>query len=162
MYVDKPTPTQRTTCTITITIRYKAKGQGQDKQRQRQRVKGKQIHDNESWEKELAPALWYDNTPSWDQTYHYQSFDWQTQDTSTWQDEHLPNGGAEVEGQKASSKEMLPGPNGGAEVEGKEASSKEMLPGGNLTGSNIGLMIEEDDADEQPEEGRSVGSSEEI
>jgi hypothetical protein len=39
---------------------------------------------SESWEKEMAPALlWYDNTPSWDQTHQNQSWDWQTQATST-------------------------------------------------------------------------------
>ncbi len=51
---------------------------------------------SESWEKEVPPSFWYDNASSWDQTYQNQGWDWQAQTTSTWQDEHLLNGSADI------------------------------------------------------------------
>jgi hypothetical protein len=97
---------------------------------------------SEAWEKEVAPSFWYDNASGWDQTHSNQDWDQQTLTTSTWQDDHLPNGSDDYE----KTEEVL----------------KELLPEDNSASSNLGLMVEEDDDDNQPDEDPSAGSSEEI
>ena len=90
----------------------------------------------------MAPSLWYDNAPGWGHAYQDQDWNWQAQTTSTWQDENLLDGSARNE-----------------EAEG---ISKEVLLEENSASNSIGLQIEEDDVEEQPEEDASAGSSEEI
>ncbi len=61
----------------------------------------------EAWEKEEAPLFWYDNASGWEQTYSNQDWDRQTLTTSTWQDDHLPNGSEDYEKTEEAPKEML-------------------------------------------------------
>ncbi len=97
---------------------------------------------SESWEKEMAPSFWYDNSSSWNQVHQDQDSNWQAQTTSTWQDESLLNGSVDTE----------------------EAESilKEVLLEENSVSNNIGLQIEEDDMEERPDDDASGGSFEDI
>ncbi len=88
----------------------------------------------------LGKSRWrrrYDNASSWNQAHQDQDWSWQAQTTSTWQDENLLNGSADA---------------GEA-----ESISKEVLLEENSAASNIGLQIEEDDIEEQPDEDPSEG-----
>ena len=93
----------------------------------------------EAWEKEETPLFWYDNASGWDQAQVSQDWD---RHASTWQDNHLPNGSDDYEK--------------------SEEVSKEMLPDENLSTSNLGLLVEEDDIDNNSGEDPSADSSEEI
>ena len=83
--------------------------------------------------------FWYDNASGWDQAQVSQDWD---RHASTWQDDHLPNGSDDYEK--------------------SEEVSKEMLLDENSATSNLGLLVEEDDIDNHPEEDSSADSSEEI
>jgi hypothetical protein len=93
----------------------------------------------EAWEKEETPLFWYDSASGWDQAQVSQDWD---RHASTWQDDHLPNGSDDYEK--------------------SEEVSKEMLLDENSATSNLGLLVEEDDIDNHPEEDSSAVSSEEI
>ncbi len=69
---------------------------------------------SEAWEKEVASSFWYDNASGWDQTHSNQDWDRQTLTTSTWQDDHLPNGSDDYEKTEDFPKEMLPEENSAA------------------------------------------------
>ena len=86
--------------------------------------------------------FWYDNASGWDQAQVSQDWDRHTLTTSTWQDDHLPNGSDDYEK--------------------SEEVSKEMLLDENSATSNLGLLVEEDDSDNHSEEDPPAGSLEEI
>ncbi len=86
--------------------------------------------------------MWYDNDFNWNQTQHYQDWDWQEKTTSTWLDESLPNGSSDIREE--------------------EGVSNEVLLEENSNSNNVGLQVEEDDIEERPDDDASGGSSEEI
>ena len=97
---------------------------------------------SESWEKEAAPSYWYDNDFNWNQTQHYQDWDWQEKIASTWLEDNLPNGSSDIREE--------------------DGVLNEVLLEENSTSNNVGLQIEEDDMEERPEDDVSGESSEEI
>jgi hypothetical protein len=77
--------------------------------------------------------LWYGNVPEGDQN---QGNEWESQATSTWQSEHLPDGSAGIDIQ--------------------EEKGMEMFPEENFSEDHVGLTIEEDEEDNQYAESPSV------
>jgi hypothetical protein len=96
----------------------------------------------ETWETvtpNAVSSLWYGNVSEGDRS---QGSEWESQATSTWQSEHLPDGSA------------------GADIQG--AKDMEMPSEENRTEDHVGLTIEEDEEGDQYAESSPSGSSEEI